>query len=105
MSDDEVPMSIYASRIGKILTRIFSSSVSDDKIKQDLAIEFLTLAHHPDVGQDGQISWIGLIQKLELDPALIAVEGKEAILKTIWRTLALPIQASPLHPSGILESC
>ena len=94
VSDEETPIEIYARRIGKILTRTFSSSISDDSIKQDLAIQFLVLAHHPDVSQDGQISWIGLVQKLGMDPALIAVEGKDMITKAIWRTLALPIQDS-----------
>jgi len=90
--EDEVILS-RSRDIGRLLSAIFAPSPNaDNAVLEDIAIDFLVLAHHPEISEDAQTSWIGLVQNLGLDPATIVAEHQGKILKSLWDAAGAPPQ-------------
>lgn len=82
VDEDEVVES-KSRDIGKLLSAVFQ--VSDDKsVNEDIAVDFVVLAHHPEINEDAQVSWIALVQSLNLDPATVALDKREVIFERLW---------------------
>ena len=79
--------------IGRILKAIFTLDPNiDHAALEDMAIDYLVVAHHPDISEDAQTSWIGLVQSSGLDPAKIAVDHQDTIMKLLWDAASAPPQ-------------
>lgn len=88
VDEDEVVES-KSRDIGKVLSAVFQQS-SDKSAIEDVAVDFVVLAHHPDIGEDAQVSWIVLVQSLGLDPATVAFDKRELILERLWSAASTP---------------
>ncbi|WWC90100.1 uncharacterized protein L201_005033 [Kwoniella dendrophila CBS 6074] len=90
-SEDDETVTSKSRDIGRLLSAIFVSSPETEKpILEDLAVDYLVLAHHPEISPEAQTSWIGLTQSLGLDPAAVARDEKDRILKNLWDAAGTP---------------
>ena len=91
---DEDEAGIVRSRdMSQLLAAIFTRTASSDvKAIEDIAVDYLVLAHHPELCENAQTSWIGLLQLAGLDPAIVAVNKQDRILKVLWETAGAPPQ-------------
>ncbi|WWD15877.1 hypothetical protein CI109_100301 [Kwoniella shandongensis] len=90
LEEDEVIAS-KSRDIGRLLSAVFVAGPSAEKAQlEDLAVDFIVLAHHPEISPDAQTSWIGLVQSLGLDPATVARDQKARILKLILAAAGTP---------------
>jgi hypothetical protein len=90
-SEDDEPVTSRSKDIGRLLSALFSPTVKIDKgLLADMAVDYLVLAHHPEISEETQTSWIGLVQGAGLDPAILAVDKKDRILKAIWTAAGVP---------------
>ncbi|WWC61174.1 uncharacterized protein I303_103754 [Kwoniella dejecticola CBS 10117] len=88
--DDETVVS-KSRDIGRLLSAIFVSAPDTEKtLLEDLAVDYIVLAHHPEIGPEAQTSWIGLTQSLGLDPAAVARDEQERILKNLMDAAGTP---------------
>jgi len=88
--EDEIVTS-KSQKIGRLLSAVFKPQEGLNKaVFSELAVDYLVLAHHPEIGEDAQVSWISLIQNLGLDPATIAFEQEEKVLKALWTAASAP---------------
>lgn len=89
--EDEVVVSSKSNYIGRLLSSVFvADETSDRGVLQDMAVDYLVLAHHPEITESAQTSWIGLVQSVGLDPATIAAEKRDRISKLLWSTASAP---------------
>ena len=88
VDEDEVVES-KSRDIGKVLSAVFQQS-GDKAALEDIAVDFVVLAHHPDIGENAQASWIVLVQSLGLDPATVAFDKRELILERLWSAASTP---------------
>ena len=94
--DDEDSVTPKSGWVGRLLDAVFSSDMSPGKTsREELCVSFLIVAHHPEIGEAAQVSWVGLVQRIGVDPALIAVEQWDKILTSIWESAATPAKVSP----------
>jgi hypothetical protein len=94
--DEEEVVTSKSRDIGKILVAtLVRDAESNVGILEDMAVDFVVLSHHPEIGDDSQVSWISLVQSLGLEPAAIAVDKRAKILKLIWEAAATPPEVSP----------
>ncbi|WWD10197.1 hypothetical protein V865_008331 [Kwoniella europaea PYCC6329] len=90
-AEDDDTVTSKSRDIGRLLSAIFVASPETDKpVLEDLAVDYIVLAHHPEISPEAQISWISLVQGLGLDPAVIAVDEKDRILKNLWDAAGTP---------------
>lgn len=75
-----------SKQIGRLMAALFHISES----AADTAADYIVLAHHPEIGEDSQISWISLVQSVGLDPATVAFDKRESILKHLWDAAGTP---------------
>ncbi|ORX39844.1 regulation of translational elongation-related protein [Kockovaella imperatae] len=94
ISDEEPSSTLFSRRIGKVLDAIFSSPLAGDdrSIRDELALRYLTLAHHVVITENAQTSWISLVQKIGVDPAVLVVDRSDEILEQIWSALSVPVK-------------
>ena len=91
ISEDDDGITSKSQKIGRLLSAIFKAYPGvDTAIYEALAIDYLVLAHHPEIGEGCQTSWIALVQNLGLDPVVVAVDQQERILKALWKAAAAP---------------
>ena len=89
--DEEEGTKSKSREIGRLLqAALHASHAADQSIREDIAVDFLILAHHPDVGMEAQVSWVSLVQSLKLDPAAVAFDLQEKIFKRLWDAAAAP---------------
>ncbi|WVF72242.1 hypothetical protein IAT40_007054 [Kwoniella sp. CBS 6097] len=90
-ADDDETVSSRSRDIGRLLSAVFvSDEATDKKTLEDLAVDYIVLAHHPEITPDAQVSWISLVQSLSLDPATVARDDKDRILDTLWQAAGTP---------------
>ncbi|KAK8869849.1 hypothetical protein IAR55_000417 [Kwoniella newhampshirensis] len=90
LEEDEVIAS-KSRDIGRLLSAVFIPGSSIEKpLVEDLAVDFIVLAHHPEISPDSQTSWIGLVQSLGLDPATVAREHKDRVMKHLLAAAGTP---------------
>ncbi|ODO11508.1 hypothetical protein I350_00288 [Cryptococcus amylolentus CBS 6273] len=90
-SEDDDPVSSKSREIGRLLSSIFVAGPDASKrVLEDLAVDFIVLAHHPELTSEAQTSWVGLVQSLGLDPAAVARDEKDRILNVLWEAAATP---------------
>ena len=87
--DEEETITSKSRDIGRLLSAIFQTT-DDRSTMEDVAADFAVLAHHPEIGEESQTSWIGLVQSLGLDPATVAFDKRDRILKLIWDAASTP---------------
>lgn len=87
--DEEEVVESKSREIGKLLSSVFQAN-NDKSAAEDIAVDFVVLAHHPEIGEDAQVSWIALVQSLNLDPATVAFEKRETILERLWQAASIP---------------
>lgn len=87
--DDEEVVESKSREVGRLLSSIFQAN-ADKSATEDIAVDFVVLAHHPDIGEDAQVSWIALVQSLSLDPAAVALDKREVILERLWQAASTP---------------
>ena len=88
--EDEIVAS-KSQKIGRLLSAIFKPQDDLDKaVFSELAVDYLVLTHHPEIGEDAQVSWISLFQNLGLDPATILFEQQEKVLSSLWTAASAP---------------
>lgn len=93
MNDEEEVVTSRSRDIGRLFRAIFVADPSTDRaVLEDIAVDYLILTHHPEISEDAQTSWTGLLQSLALDPATIAADRKERIMKAIWGAASIPPQ-------------
>lgn len=91
VGEDEEFIPSRSREIGRLLLAAISRSESVDKTTlEDIAADFLIVAHHPEIGEDSQVSWITLVQHLGLDPAKIVSMKRASILEAIWQAAGTP---------------
>lgn len=112
ITEEDEPVTSKSRNIGRLLRAIFIPSASMDKATlEDIAVDYLVLSHHPEITEDAQVSWIGLVQSMSLNPATIAIDRQEEILKLLWEAADVPPQvrhftaASWLISSGYSSCC
>ncbi|WVR05268.1 hypothetical protein IAU60_002280 [Kwoniella sp. DSM 27419] len=89
--DDDDSVNSRSRDIGRLLAAIFvASPEAEKKIVEDLAVDFIVLAHHPELGPETQNSWVSLVQSLGLDPATVARDEKDRILDLLWKAAGTP---------------
>ncbi|WVQ78061.1 hypothetical protein IAT38_000142 [Cryptococcus sp. DSM 104549] len=90
-ADDESAVTSKTRDIGRLLAAIFVAGEGvSKKVLEDLAVDFIVLAHHPEIGPEAQTSWVGLVQSLGLDPATVARDEKDRILGLLWEAAGTP---------------
>ena len=93
LSDEDGIINSKSRDIGQLLSAVFAPNLTATKsVLEDIGIDYLILAHHPEINEEAQTSWIGLVQSLRMDPAMIASENKEKILKSLWDAAGVPPQ-------------
>lgn len=89
--DEDEIITSKSQKIGRLLSAVFKPQENLNKIViAEVAVDFLVLAHHPEIGEDAQVSWISLVQNLGLDPATIAFEQQEKVLDALWTAASAP---------------
>jgi hypothetical protein len=91
--DEEDIVDSKSRDIGKILSAVFhhqNTSSTDKSICEDIAVDYIVLAHHPEIGEDAQVSWIALVQSLGLDPGTVAVDKRVRIQEVLWEAASAP---------------
>lgn len=95
ISDEEELVQSKSRDIGRLLAAIFAPNPkAGQAVLEDLAIDYLVLAHHPEIDEDAQASWIGLVQLVGLNPSPILADHKDRILKVLWDAAGTPPQVS-----------
>ncbi|KIR26892.1 50S small subunit ribosomal protein L19 [Cryptococcus deuterogattii LA55] len=90
-SEEEETVTSKSRDIGRLLSSIFVADIDTPKdILENLAVDFLVLAHHPEISPEAQTSWVGLVQALGLDPAAVARDAKDRILVELWEAAGTP---------------
>jgi hypothetical protein len=92
-ADEEEVVESKSRDIGKLLSAVFQhphTSTTDKAICEDIAVDFIVLAHHPEIGEDAQVSWIALVQSLGLDPATVAIDKRVRIQEVLWDSASAP---------------
>ena len=92
-ADEEEIVESKSRDIGKLLSAVFhhsNTSNTDKAICEDIAVDYIVLAHHPEINEDAQVSWIALVQSLGLDPATVAVDKRTKILESLWDAASAP---------------
>ncbi|WRT67086.1 uncharacterized protein IL334_004052 [Kwoniella shivajii] len=89
--EDDDTVASKSRDIGRLLGALFVPSPETEQTTlEDLAVDFIVLAHHPEISPDAQTSWVGLTQNLGLDPAGVARNEKDRILKALWEAAGTP---------------
>jgi hypothetical protein len=91
--EDEEVVKSKSRDIGTLLSLVFSQRDDNDKskaIQEDIAVDFIVLAHHPEIGEDAQVSWITMVQSMGLDPATVAIDKRVEILARLWEAASAP---------------
>lgn len=97
--DEEDTIKSKSRDIGRLLSLAFEHRHDDASgargneakaILEDIAVDFIVLAHHPEINEDAQVSWIGLVQSMGLDPATVAVDKRVSILERLWEAASAP---------------
>lgn len=97
-SEEEETVTSKSRDIGRLLSSIFVADVDTPKdILENLAVDFIVLAHHPEISPEAQTSWVGLVQALGLDPATVARDAKERILIELWEAAGTPPSVSSFY--------
>jgi hypothetical protein len=87
--DDAAPS--RSREIGRLLLSTLHRGENADKmVLEDIAADLIVVAHHPEMGDESQVSWITLVQHLGLDPTNVVSVKREAILESIWEAAAAP---------------
>lgn len=90
--EEEIPAS-KSQKIGRLLAAIFKPDEAVDKSAwAELAVEYLVVAHHPEIGEDAQVSWISLVQGVGLDPATVLFDHRENVLTLLWKNADVPLR-------------
>ncbi|KAL7422316.1 translational activator of GCN4 [Cryptotrichosporon argae] len=87
--DDIILRSRELSRL--LCATLVKSSTSDLAVLEDIAADFVVLAHHPEL-EGATATWITLVQALGLDPAAVASNKREKILATVWAAAGTPAE-------------
>ncbi|EIW69657.1 hypothetical protein TREMEDRAFT_73934 [Tremella mesenterica DSM 1558] len=91
IGDDEGGIRSKSRDVGRLLQAALHEAFTAPQVaREEIAIDFLILSHHPGIDEDAQISWITLVQSLRLDPTTVAMDMSEKILKHIWEAAAVP---------------
>jgi len=91
ITDEDDGITSKSQKIGRLLSAVFKPHEGLDKAAfAQIAVDYLVLAHHPEIGEDAQVSWIALVQSLGLDPATLAFDHKEHILNVLWAAAGAP---------------
>lgn len=84
--EDGQPSTARTQKISQLLDYLFSPKVAqavDKQAMQEFAVDMLIIAHHPLLTEGALTSWINLVQSAGLDPADLAVEWREKIVRGI----------------------
>lgn len=93
ITDEDDGITSKSQKIGRLLSAVFKPHEGLDRaVFAQIAVDYLVLTHHPEIGEDAQVSWIGLVQSLGLDPATLAFDHKERILEVLWTAASAPPQ-------------
>lgn len=77
--------------IGRLLLAAVTPSDKADKVTlEDIAADFVVLAHHPEIGEESSVSWITFVQHLGLDPARLVQIHHQVILEKLWESASAP---------------
>lgn len=91
LSEEDEGVTPKSQKIGRLLAAVFKADDEVDKnVWAELAVEFLVVAHHPEIGEDAQVSWISLVQGVGLDPATVLFDHKEKVLEALWENAGTP---------------
>lgn len=91
VGEDEVPVPQRSREIGRLLSATLVNPDNADEVAiEDIVADFVVLAHHPEIGEDSQVSWISLVQGLGLDPATVVSLKREAVLNRLWESAGTP---------------
>ncbi len=91
-SDDVIQKS---RDIGRLLSATLVRGPDiDSPTLEDIAVDFVVLAHHPEINESSQTSWISLVQNMGLDPATVAFDKRVKILKLLWEAAPTPSEVS-----------
>lgn len=78
-------------QIGTLLAAtIVKSDKADQGILEDIAADYVVLAHHPEIGEGSTVSWVSLVVSLGLDPNALVMLKHQDILKLLWEAAAAP---------------
>ena len=76
---------ILARRLGLIIMAICKSARDQElSVRNGIAVDFVIVAHHPELSGDAQVSWVGLLQVMGLDAASVAQDQADLILQAVW---------------------
>lgn len=90
-AEDDEGVSSKSQKIGRLLSAVFKPQDGLDKsVLAELTVDFLVLAHHPEIGEDAQVSWISLVQSVGLDPATVVFDHRERVLENLWDAAGTP---------------
>jgi hypothetical protein len=93
--DEDEGVTSKSQKIGRLLSAIFKQHESVDKATYaELSVEYIVLAHHPEIGEDAQVSWISLTQGVGLDPSTVVFDHREKVLDTLWQAAGTPPSVS-----------
>ena len=81
--DEKAPV----SKSRDIIKLLSSLATTKD---EDVVVDFIVLAHHPELGELAREAWIGMAQTAGFDPAKVAEERKTDVLKIIWDSAGAP---------------
>ena len=93
-SDEEESFSSKAQKIGQLLSALLASTAVDQMALGDRAVDFLVIAHHPEISEEARVSWISLLQAAGLDPATVVMDRQEQVSKVIWDAAGAPPKVS-----------
>jgi hypothetical protein len=87
-----------SQHMSRLLHAVFNG---DKAVLADLAVDFLVVAHHPEVS--AEVSWVTLVQGAGLDPATIAAEQSTRILESLWATAGAPPVVRHSDRTGLMS--
>ncbi|KAL1405501.1 translational activator of GCN4 [Vanrija albida] len=91
VGEDEEFIKPHSREIGRLLTASISRSTTADKVAlEEIAADLVVIAHHPEIGEDSQVSWISLVQTLNLDPLEVVSMQRQHILDLLWDAASAP---------------
>ncbi|KAK4684697.1 hypothetical protein P7C73_g5471, partial [Tremellales sp. Uapishka_1] len=89
VSEEDETVKTKSRDIGKLLSATLVPSPGTD-VLEDIAVDFVVLAHHPEITEGSQVSWVSLIMGLGLDPATLALDKREKIIRLLWDAADTP---------------
>lgn len=89
-AEEEENIVSKSREIGRLLSAAVSRGSADQETLEDIAADLIVIAHHPEIGEESQVSWITIVQSLGLDPANLVSVKRERILDLLWEVASAP---------------